>query len=279
MVEKRKFAIAGVLLAVFTNSLMYTVVFPMASRMVMYFGLVDNRSETGYYVGVIGGVMMVGRFLSSPVWGWLCDHWGRRPVIILGTITTTVLSVLFGLSTTYPWALAIRFFQGLLSPITLATRTIIAEMYPGKEQASAMSIFILIGHIGNVSGNILGGYFEEPSSLEIGLFTRFPFLLPNLILAVIGCLSLLLCLAFVTETLPIQQSVTESRGFCALLRDTDAAITILLVAFTSFNSTGVYEVLLLWLWANKSDGGFAMSPFDIGTVSAITSFALLLYMR
>ena len=48
MFSKRSIALFGIFISVFTNALMFTVVFPIASQMIMYFKLVENRSETGY---------------------------------------------------------------------------------------------------------------------------------------------------------------------------------------------------------------------------------------
>ena len=284
MFSKRSIALFGIFISVFTNSLMFTVIFPIASQMIMYFKLVEDRSETGYWVGLLGGVMMIGRFISSPIWGILCDRWGRKPVMLTGIITTSVLSVLFGMSQSFIWALTIRFLQGLLSPITIVSRTIIAEMYPGKEQASTMSSFTLIGNIGNISGNIIGGMFEESGDSAIikeGFLKDFPFLLPNLFIAVIGAISLVICIIFLEETKEKEHLlyIRQSRGFWLMINDPLVKQVLIIFCICSFNGTALGELFALWTWADKDDGGFEFTTYNLGILAAITSFLMIFYVK
>jgi MFS family permease len=284
MSTKRNLGLLGIYISLFTNSLMFTIVFPMASQMIMYFGLVENRTETGYWVGMLGGVMMLGRFISSPFWGYLCDKWGRKPVLMLGILCTSILSVLFGMSTSFVWALTTRFLQGLLSPITVATRTIIGEMYSGNQQASAMSCYTLIGSFGSISGNIVGGFFQFPGDLEFmdtTIFSSYPFLLPNLLTGVIGFVSLVICYFFLIET-KTKDSLIESqqpRNYWELMKDPLVIQVLVLFSACSFNGTAFNELMVLWAWADKSNGGFELTPEELGILSASTSFLLIFYMR
>lgn len=284
MFSKRDLALFGIYISVFTNSLMFTVVFPMASKMITYFGLVENRTETGYWVGLLAGVLMIGRFLSSPIWGILCDKWGRRPVMLLGITTTSIFAILFGMSTNFIWALSFRFLQGLFSPITVVTRTLIGEMYSGKEQAAGMSYFTLIGNIGNISGNILGGFFEDPGNSGIfacQLFRTYPFLLPNFMIAVFGVISLVFCGVFLKETKK-EISLLESeqpRGVVDLFKDPAVLQVTGIYCMCSFIGTAFSELIVLLLWADRDNGGFAFSPSEIGIVTGGTSFLLVLYIR
>ena len=274
----------GVYISVFTNSLMFTIVFPIASKMIMYFGLVEKRTETGYWVGLLAGSIMLGRFLSSPVWGILCDKWGRRPVMLLGIVSTSVLAVLYGMSINIVWALIIRFLQGLFSPITIVTRTIIGEVYSGKDQAKGMSNFILVGNLGYISGNILGGFFEDPSKSgisQIELFTKFPFLLPNLFTAVAGMIGFPLCYFFLSETKSQTSLIDhgEPRNYLELMKDPLVFQVIFMYCTCSFIGTGFSELMVLLIWADKSDGGFELGPDEIGVITASTSVLMVFYIR
>lgn len=46
--QKKNIILAGLYLALFASSLVSTVIFPFASKMVTMFGKADNRSDTGY---------------------------------------------------------------------------------------------------------------------------------------------------------------------------------------------------------------------------------------
>ena len=289
MIPKRGHVMLGVYFAVVVNSLMFTIVFPISSKMIMYFGLVDSRTETGYWTGLLSGVVLLGRFLSSPVWGMLCDNWGRRPVMLIGIITTSALPILFGMSTNIVWALIFRFLQGLSAPILIAARTIIGEIYTGPEQAGAMSCFNLMQLIGNISGNILGGFLEDPGSsgiLDIEIFTHFPFLLPNLVVSGMGFISFLLCLIYLPETrasdLLIQKD--ESRNFSQLFKDPIVVTVTIMFCINSFTATSFAEVVVLLGWADIDDGGLELQPseiavFYVGITILMASYIRFLYTK
>lgn len=278
---KRILSLFGVYLSVFTNALMFTVVFPMASQMIMYFGMVKNRSETGYWVGFLGGSIMLGRFLSAPIWGWLCDHWGRRPTMLIGIVTTSVLAVLFGISTNFYWALAFRFLQGLLSPITVVSRTIISELFSGNDQASAMSWFILVGSVGNIAGNIFGGFILDTSGSGIWPFNNHPFLLPNSLIAIFGLISLILCYIYLDETNPKESLLNRpvTKSFMEILKEPIVIQVSLLYILASSNGTAFGELLVLWEWAKLKNGGFQFTTSEIGSISATTSLIYMLYVK
>lgn len=278
---KRFFSLLGVYLSIFTNALMFTIVFPMASKMIMYFGLVKNRSETGYWVGFLGGSIMFGRFLSAPAWGWLCDHWGRKPTMLIGIVTTSVLAVLFGISNEFYWALAFRFLQGLLSPITVVSRTIISELFSGSDQASAMSWFMLVGSIGNIAGNMIGGFFLDTTGAGIWPFSTHPFLLPNSMIALFGLISFILCYIFLDETKPKDSLLDQqdSKPFKSILKEPSVIQVSLLYITVSSNGTAFGELLVLLEWAKLKNGGFELTTGEIGSISAATSIIYMLYVK
>ncbi|CAN0540123.1 unnamed protein product, partial [Scytosiphon promiscuus] len=62
----------------------------------------------GYYAGLLSGAFVIGRLFSSHFWGVVADRFGCRLVMAAGLVSTVVLSVAFGTSTTFTWAIMIR---------------------------------------------------------------------------------------------------------------------------------------------------------------------------
>ncbi|CAM9859332.1 unnamed protein product [Laminaria digitata] len=62
----------------------------------------------GYSAGSLFAAFMLGRLLSSQLWGRLSDRYGCRAVMVFGLCATAVLSVAFGISPTFEWAVFIR---------------------------------------------------------------------------------------------------------------------------------------------------------------------------
>lgn len=64
--------------------------------------------DAGYYAGYLSSAFMIGRFASSYFWGRFADTHGRLPVVYIGLTSIGILSVSFGLSRSFWWALTCR---------------------------------------------------------------------------------------------------------------------------------------------------------------------------
>ena len=62
----------------------------------------------GYYAGLLSTVFMLGRLFSSHFWGLVTDRHGCRFVMAFGLCATAALSVAFGFSPTFAWAVSLR---------------------------------------------------------------------------------------------------------------------------------------------------------------------------
>eukprot|EP00904_Undaria_pinnatifida_P008634 jgi/Undpi1/4900/HiC_scaffold_19.g08252.m1 len=83
-------------------------VYAYAGYMVEHLGVVDDKDEAGYYAGLMSSSFMIGRLLSSHLWGIAGDRLGQRFVLVFGIVSTTILSVVFGCSTTFAVAFTSR---------------------------------------------------------------------------------------------------------------------------------------------------------------------------
>ena len=63
---------------------------------------------TGYYAGLLTSAFMVGRLISSHYWGVVSDRFGCRLVMVVGLVTTVILSIAFGTTTMFTWAYIFR---------------------------------------------------------------------------------------------------------------------------------------------------------------------------
>ncbi|CAN0190855.1 unnamed protein product, partial [Ectocarpus sp. 13 AM-2016] len=88
--------------------------------------------SSGYFAGLLSSSFMAGRVISAYFWGIIADRCGRRPVVLFSLVSTGVLAVAFGFSTTFLWALACRFSLGLLNATTVIFPTLVSEIC-GKE--------------------------------------------------------------------------------------------------------------------------------------------------
>ncbi|KAB5551625.1 hypothetical protein DKX38_008936 [Salix brachista] len=55
------------------------------------FHVAKREEDIGYYAGYVGSAFMFGRALTSVLWGMIADRYGRKPVIMFGTISVVML--------------------------------------------------------------------------------------------------------------------------------------------------------------------------------------------
>ena len=279
-----KLRVLGIYLSVFCNAFVFTLVFPFASKFVMDTGKSDSRSATGYWVGILTFSLMLGRALASPIFGVICDKWGRKPVMLVGLFSTIVFSGLFGVSQNYWWGVSIRFLTGFFTPLSLVCKTLLSETMPADKQASAMAWFAMSWQTGNISGNVVGGILVDPVSSGIvtgGILAEFPYLLPNLVASGVAVVTTVLVVFTLDETLKTDQQKTsqDSRTIWDIAKE-PVVLKILVVYFLlCVNSTAYHELISLWCWARKEHGGFEFRTEDIGITLGISSTFLLLFQK
>lgn len=118
------------------------------------------------------------------------DRFGRRRILVLGTVLFAVSSLLCALAPTLSWLLIGRVLQGtgaaLLLPNSLA---ILGESFLGEARGRAIGIWAAAGAIMGAAGPVLGGWL-------IDFIGWRPIFLINLPLALIA---IVLALAFIRE--------------------------------------------------------------------------------
>lgn len=136
---------------------------------------------------------MAGLGLGQLLVGPLSDGWGRRRLILAGTIVLAVSSAICAMAPTVEILIAARLIQGFSggTGIVLA-RAVIADRARGNQAAKLFSLMMIIGGIAPVAAPLLGGVLLGP----IGWRGIFWVLTGLAVLMAVGAF------AFVPETLP-----------------------------------------------------------------------------
>jgi Major Facilitator Superfamily len=209
-------------LAVFSVSYMLISVFPYSGFMVIQLLPAGelNEENVGFYAGLMATSFMVGRTISSYGWGKAADVYGRVPCLSLSLLLSCLLSLGFGLSTTFVGALSWRFWLGVANGVLPISKTAVSELAFGDSKLETRGMGLVMGMWGwgfLISPGISGITAEpvkqypdvawlqnDQSQWYYVVLQKFPFLLPNLIGSVLGFLALIAVILCVTETLPKQ---------------------------------------------------------------------------
>ncbi|CAE7039413.1 mfsB [Symbiodinium natans] len=157
------------------------------------------------YVSILVGSYALCEVLFSPMWGLLADKFGRRPVLLTGLAGSAVSSVLLGLADSYPTALGARLLDGFFCGNECVANTYLGELVDSDNEAQAFGTLGAVFSFGLFLGPMLGGGLAHPAGWEPQLFAdtffeRHPFLLANLLFAVLVTAVFALGLVALPET-------------------------------------------------------------------------------
>ncbi|MCJ1462988.1 hypothetical protein MMC07_001592 [Pseudocyphellaria aurata] len=159
-------------------------------------------SSISLQAGVLQASFTGAQFLTAILWGRIADseRGGRKRVLLVGIMGTCVSCVGVGFSTSFVSATLFRAFGGAMNGNLGVLRTMVSEIISEKKfQSRAFSLLPIGSNIGMIVGPILGGLLANPVENYPSLFgdnsifggeagvlwmTRWPYLLPNLIMAI-----------------------------------------------------------------------------------------------
>ncbi|XP_030925632.1 protein ZINC INDUCED FACILITATOR 1-like isoform X1 [Quercus lobata] len=297
-------------IVVLAAALPISSLFPFLYFMIRDFHIAEREEDIGYYAGYVGSAFMFGRALTSVLWGMIADRYGRKPVILFGSVTLVIFNTLFGLSTNFWMAVSTRFLLGSLSGILGPMRAYASEICRKEYQALGLSIISTSWGIGLVIGPALGGYLAQPAEKypnifsEESLFGRFPYLLPCLLISIFA-LGVAVLSCWLPETLHIHTKnkvledsydaleataygpsekgniqISEERhqfSLQSLLKNWPLMSSIIVYCVFQLHDMAYSEIFSLWAVSPRKYGGLSYSTADVGEVLAVSGFGLLLF--
>ncbi|GMH20247.1 hypothetical protein Nepgr_022088 [Nepenthes gracilis] len=283
--------------------------FPFLYFMIRDFHIAKREEDIGFYAGFVGSSFMFGRALTSVPWGMVADRYGRKPVMMFGTITVVVFNALFGLSSNFWMAFSTRFLLGCLCGILGPIRAYASEFCREEYKALAMVLISTAWGIGLVIGPAVGGFLAQPAERypnlfsEESIFGRFPYFLPCLVISVFSLVVFAAC-CWLPETLHMHtasnevqdqlqevldtmenesnfKGVQNSKGrnqssSQSLLRNWPLMSAIIVYSVFQLHDMAYTEIFSLWAVSSRTYGGLGYSSADVGQVLAISGFGLLL---
>ncbi|KAL2121593.1 hypothetical protein VTJ04DRAFT_5620 [Mycothermus thermophilus] len=188
-----------------------TSIFPYAWALIKRFNI-GSEDDASFYAGLLISAFSLAEALMGMYWGGVSDRVGRKPVLLLGCVGTMFSMLMVGLASNLWVALAGRAIGGLLNGNIGVIQTMVGELVTKPEhEPRAFSIMPFVWSIGTIIGPMIGGLFADPHENypdlfpEDSLFARFPYLLPNLLCAVMLLVSIVLGYFLLEETHPDMQ--------------------------------------------------------------------------
>jgi DHA1 family bicyclomycin/chloramphenicol resistance-like MFS transporter len=87
---------------------------------------------------------MTGLGIGQLFWGMLSDRFGRRPILLGGLTLYVVAALLCSLSGSFQALLGWRFVHGLAAACVTVTRSVVRDLYSGRQMARVMSLTFVV---------------------------------------------------------------------------------------------------------------------------------------
>ncbi|KAI1294273.1 major facilitator superfamily domain-containing protein [Xylaria venustula] len=271
-----------------------TSIFPYAWSLVRHFKF-GNEQDASFYAGLLISAFSLTEAAMGMYWGGLSDRIGRKPVLVLGCLGTMLSMIVVGFATNIWVALAGRAFGGLLNGNIGVIQTMVGELVTKPEhEPRAFAVMPFVWSMGTIIGPAIGGIFADPHQTwpnvftQDSLFTKFPYLLPNVLCAVLLLVSIVLGWLLLGETHPDMQprvmlpDDTYVTDETPLLETSDALkqppVDLRSETYGSFRSRGDCDLSSeTERFSKKFDAEGLPTIFNKRTMSLIVSLSIFTY--
>ncbi|KAF9237649.1 major facilitator superfamily domain-containing protein [Melanogaster broomeanus] len=274
-------------------------IFPFINQLIGELGVTggDDR-KIGYYAGLIESLFFAAEATTVLQWSRLSDFIGRKPVILIGLLGSSLSNFAFGLSRTFG-ALIIRLVDrciaGFLNGNVGVMKSIIGDITDHTNMAQAFAIFPAIFCIGSTIAPLYGGALAKPQDRWPELFPgefweKYPYFLPCAVSGSFTLFSFFVCVLFLKESLPSKTGQQHPQPdvptiespqddaldaidkrpipITTLMKTYSVMIPIANYGILALVEIGFLVLLPLFYSAPIEIGGLGLSPYVIGTFLA-----------
>src|SRR5579863_10762515 len=141
-----------------------------------------RRGIGAFKIGMILSIYSLMQFLAAPILGRISDRVGRRPIIMLGLLGSSVSYLIYGFANSFVWLLLSRGVHGACAATVSTAQAYVADTTTETERTHGMGMIGAAFGLGFVLGPAIGGLLGH-SSLRTPAFFAAALTFANLIFA------------------------------------------------------------------------------------------------
>jgi DHA1 family tetracycline resistance protein-like MFS transporter len=175
------FATFTIVMTLFIDSIGYGIIIPLLP---FYAQTLQTGSAA---LGVLVASFAIMQFFFSPILGRLSDSAGRKPVLLISILISTLSYVIFGFANSYILLLLSRIIAGIATETAVA-QAYIADVTTEKDRTSGIGKVTAARGAGFIIGPAIGGFLSV-----------YGFWAPGVAAAILTLINLLFVLFFLSE--------------------------------------------------------------------------------
>ena len=188
---KNKSTLVVIFLTIFIDLLGFGIIIPLLPSF-----SVNVLHINEFTIGLIAGIYSLMQFLFTPVWGYLSDRYGRKPILVMSLIGSVVSNLLLafvfsGIILSASILILARAFAGIFAANISAAQAVISDVTSHEERTKCIGMISAAFALGFVFGPSIGGVLSQ----------NFGYSFPVYISAALSLIAALLCIFIFKETL------------------------------------------------------------------------------
>ncbi len=156
MLNKRSAGIPFILVTVTLDMIAFGIMIPVFQPLLLHF-TGGNYTEASLLSGAFSTIFALVQFFGSPILGVLSDRFGRRPVVLLSNIGTSMDFLILALAPNVWWLFIGRVLSGATTSSISVASAYIADVTPADKRAGAYGMISAAFGVGFVVGPAIGG--------------------------------------------------------------------------------------------------------------------------
>lgn len=117
----------------------------------------ERFGATPFQVGLFLTVYALAQLLFLPVWGWVSDRVGRRPVLLVSLCGTVASFVVLALANSIGIIYVARAFSGFFAASIGTAQAVVIDVTPPSQRARGMGVIGAAFGAGMIVGPMIGG--------------------------------------------------------------------------------------------------------------------------
>ena len=148
-------AMPFIMLTVLIDMIAIGLIIPVLPALVGSFS--GSQADQAFWYGVVAFSFGLSNFLASPMLGALSDHFGRRPMLLLGFLGLGLSFFVTALSTSIWGLIAVRIVSGAMQANAAIANAYVADITPPELRAKRFGLLGAMMGLGFIIGPVMGG--------------------------------------------------------------------------------------------------------------------------